>query len=198
MYLILADTLVLLHLLFVAFVVGGGFLLARWPRLMWLHLPAAAWGAFIEFTGGICPLTPLENHLRVLGGGSAYGGDFVERYLLPVLYPEHLTLSIQQVLGGAVVGVNLLAYALAYQALRKKWARGDRDGRQIQSASRSNSRLLVARLISLRIAKGCAACNGGRRRLARAPGPRTLHASDLARLLDIAIGEQLEHPGLGL
>lgn len=120
MYLILADTLVLLHLLFVAFVVGGGFLLARWPRLMWLHLPAAAWGAFIEFTGGICPLTPLENHLRVLGGGSAYGGDFVERYLLPVLYPEHLTLSIQQVLGGAVVGVNLLAYALAYQALRKK------------------------------------------------------------------------------
>lgn len=120
MNLILADALVLLHLLFVAFVVGGGFLLVRWPRLLWLHLPAAAWGAFVEFTGSICPLTPLENHLRVLGGGGAYGGGFVERYLLPVLYPENLTLPIQQVLGGVVVGVNLVAYALAYRSARRK------------------------------------------------------------------------------
>lgn len=120
MNLILADALVLLHLLFVAFVVGGGFLLVRWPRLLWLHLPAAAWGAFVEFTGSICPLTPLENHLRVLGGGGAYSGGFVERYLLPVLYPENLTLPIQQVLGGVVVGVNLVAYALAYRSARRK------------------------------------------------------------------------------
>ena len=122
MAVILADALVIVHLLFVAFVVAGGFLLVRWPKLVWLHLPAAAWGAFIEFTGGICPLTPLENHLRVLGGGSAYGGDFVGRYLLPILYPEYLTLSLQQLLGGVVVGVNLVAYALAYRALRRKAA----------------------------------------------------------------------------
>ena len=120
MSLILADALVILHLLFVAFVMAGGFLLARWPRLVWLHLPAAAWGATIEFTGWICPLTPLENQLRTLGGGSAYSGGFVERYLLPILYPENLTLPIQQVLGGMVVGVNLVAYALAYWALRRK------------------------------------------------------------------------------
>ena len=122
MAVILADALVIVHLLFVAFVVAGGFLLVRWPKLVWLHLPAAAWGAFIEFTGWICPLTPLENHLRVLGGGSAYSGDFVERYLLPILYPEYLTLSLQQLLGGVVVGVNLVAYALAYRALRRKAA----------------------------------------------------------------------------
>ena len=120
MAVILADALVIMHLLFVAFVVAGGFLLARWPKLLWLHLPAAAWGAFIEFTGGMCPLTPLENHLRVLGGGRAYSGDFVERYLLPILYPENLTLPVQQVLGGVVVGVNLVAYALAYRTLRRK------------------------------------------------------------------------------
>ena len=117
---ILADTLVVVHLFFVAFVMLGGFLLARWPKLVWLHLPAAAWGAIIEFTGWICPLTPLENQLRILGGDSAYSGGFVERYLFPVLYPENLTLPIQQVLGGVVVGVNLVAYARAYRALRRK------------------------------------------------------------------------------
>jgi hypothetical protein len=120
MALVLADALVIMHLLFVTFVMTGGFLLARWPKLAWLHLPAVAWGAIVEFTGWICPLTPLENHLRMLGGGGAYSGGFVERYLLPVLYPENLTLPIQQVLGGAVVGVNLVAYALAYRASRRK------------------------------------------------------------------------------
>jgi hypothetical protein len=117
---VLADALVLLHLLFVVFVMTGGFLLVRWPGLLWLHLPAAAWGAFIEFSGGICPLTPLENSLRVLGGGGAYSGDFVERYLLPLLYPAQLTPALQQVLGGVVVGVNLLAYALAYRAWQRR------------------------------------------------------------------------------
>lgn len=131
---ILADAVVVVHLLFVAFVVAGGFLLARWPRLAWLHLPAAAWGAFIEFSGGICPLTPLENYLRVVGGGSAYGGDFIERTLLPILYPGHLTLPIQQVLGGVVVGVNLAAYALAWWVWRHKVR-----ARQVQSIRRSSS-----------------------------------------------------------
>jgi hypothetical protein len=122
MALLLADALVVLHLLFVAFVMAGGFLFGRWPRLAWVHLPAAAWGAFVEFSGVICPLTPLENRLRVLGGGSAYAGDFVERYLLPVLYPEHLTLVIQQGLGVIVVVVNFAAYAWAWRARRHRGA----------------------------------------------------------------------------
>jgi len=113
-----ADLLVLLHLGFVMFVVGGGFLVARHPWLAVLHLPAVAWGAWIEFSGGICPLTPLENRLRRLGGGEVYQGDFVERYLLPVLYPAQLTVSVQQGLGAVVIAVNVLAYAWVWRRLR--------------------------------------------------------------------------------
>lgn len=132
MTVVLADIVVVLHLLFVAFVMAGGFLLVRWPRLIWLHLPAAAWGAWIEFTSGICPLTPLENRLRVMGGEAAYSGGFVERYLLPILYPENLALPVQTLLGGLVVAVNLVAYALAFRAWRRR-----RD--PLHSAGRSSS-----------------------------------------------------------
>ena len=123
---VLADLLVVIHLAFVVFVVTGGFLLARWPRLIWLHLPAAVWGATIEFSGGICPLTPIENRLRVRGGGDAYSGDFVEHYLLPLLYPAQLTPGIQFWLGLGVVAVNVLAYALAWCAWRRRSAAGGR------------------------------------------------------------------------
>ncbi len=119
MNLFLADTLVVLHLLFVTFAVAGGFLLVRWPGLVWLHVPAASWGAYIEFSGGICPLTPLENALRARGGGGSYRGDFVDHYLLPTLYPDNLSLSIQMMLGTLVVGVNLIAYARAYRAWKR-------------------------------------------------------------------------------
>jgi hypothetical protein len=122
MSLLLADLLVLAHLAFVAFVIGGGFLLQRWPRLAWLHLPAAAWGAWIEFSAGICPLTPLENRLRAAGGGDVYQGDFVERYVLPVLYPQNLTPPTQAALGAFVVAVNLVAYALAWRAWKRRGA----------------------------------------------------------------------------
>ena len=122
MALILADFLVLLHLLFVAFVVAGGFLLLRWPKIAWLQVPAAVWGASIEFSSGICPLTPLENHLRALGGEAGYSVSFVERYLMPILYPANLTVPIQIVLGGLVVVVNLAAYALAYRAWKRRHA----------------------------------------------------------------------------
>lgn len=122
MALILADFLVLLHLLFVVFVVAGGFLLLRWPKIGWLQLPAAVWGATIEFSSGICPLTPLENHLRALGGEAGYSVSFVERYLMPILYPANLTVPIQIVLGGLVVVVNLAAYALAYRAWKRRHA----------------------------------------------------------------------------
>ncbi|MDO9468267.1 MAG: DUF2784 domain-containing protein [Thiobacillus sp.] len=122
----LADMLVLLHLLFVVFVMGGGFLLVRWPKLVWLHLPAVIWGAYIEFSSGICPLTPLENQLRVRGGDAAYSGDFVEHYLLPLLYPAQLTPGFQIWLGFGVVAVNALAYALAWRAWRRRSAAGRR------------------------------------------------------------------------
>src|SRR5574338_1201058 len=120
LYPLIADALVLAHLLFIAFVVGGGFLLVRWPRLAWAHLPAAAWGATVEFAGWVCPLTPLENHFRRLAGSGAYGGDFVERYLVPLIYPAELTRVDQIVLGGVVVAVNGLAYGLAWWKWRRR------------------------------------------------------------------------------
>ena len=82
-----ADLIVLLHLLFILFAAAGGLLVLRWPRLAWLHLPCAAWGVLIEATGGICPLTPLEQQLRLAGGDPGYSGSFIERYLLPLIYP---------------------------------------------------------------------------------------------------------------
>lgn len=111
----LADGVLLLHLAFILFVVLGGLLLPRWPRLLWLHLPAASWGALIEFRGWICPLTPLENHLRHLAGEAGYTGDFIAHYLLPVIYPHGLTREIQLLLGLAVVLINAAAYAWWYR-----------------------------------------------------------------------------------
>jgi hypothetical protein len=110
MYRVMADGLALLHLLFVCFVVLGGVLVLVRPRCAWLHLPAAAWGACIELTGWICPLTPIENQLRRLGGQAGYGGGFIEHYVLSLLYPDGLTRRDQLVLAGLVLAVNLGVY----------------------------------------------------------------------------------------
>jgi hypothetical protein len=117
---ILADATVVLHLLFVAFVIAGGVLVLRWPRVAWVHLPAAAWGAWIEFAGWICPLTPLENWLRQQGGGAVYTSSFVERYLLPILYPSTLSREMQWALGLLVVVVNAVMYVLVIRSRRKR------------------------------------------------------------------------------
>ena len=106
----LADVVVGIHLTFVLFVVLGGLLVIRWPRIAWLHLPAVAWGAWIEVAGWICPLTPLENYLRAQGGGGVYDESFVERYLLPVLYPASLTRELQFALAAAVLAINAVIY----------------------------------------------------------------------------------------
>ncbi len=113
-YRLLADLLVALHATFVLFVASGGFLALRWRRLVWLHVPAALWGALIEFMGWICPLTPLENRLRLLAGGAGYQGGFVEHYLIPTLYPAHYTEALRFGLGALVVVLNGIAYWLYF------------------------------------------------------------------------------------
>lgn len=109
---ILANLVLALHLGFVLFVAAGGLLLLRWPRLAYVHLPAAVWGALIEFTGGVCPLTPLEQSLRQKGGEAGYAGGFIEHYLTAAIYPTGLTRDIQVVLGVTVVLVNATFYYL--------------------------------------------------------------------------------------
>ncbi|MEM1044124.1 MAG: DUF2784 domain-containing protein [Bacteroidota bacterium] len=110
LYRLLADAVLVLHLGFVVFVVLGGLLVWRWPRVAWAHVPAAAWGALVVLAGWVCPLTPLENYLRRLGGEAGYAGGFVERYVLAVLYPSGLTREGQIALGALVLAVNAAVY----------------------------------------------------------------------------------------
>ena len=117
-YRALADLILALHLAFVLFVVLGGLLVMRWPRMAWLHLPAAIWGVVIEYTGWICPLTPLENSSRARGGEAGYSGGFIEHYIEPLLYPAGLTRSTQVVLGSLVLVLNLTAYGIALSRRR--------------------------------------------------------------------------------
>lgn len=109
---LLADLVLLLHLAFVLFVVLGGLFVLRWPRLAWLHVPVALYGATIEFLGFICPLTPLENRYRRLGGESGYEGGFVGHYVTSLIYPDGLTRGIQVTLGIAVLVLNAVVYAV--------------------------------------------------------------------------------------
>ncbi|HET9764827.1 MAG TPA: DUF2784 domain-containing protein [Casimicrobiaceae bacterium] len=126
-----ADAVLLLHLAFVLFVLFGGALVLRWPRLAWLHLPAVAWGVIVEATGWICPLTPLENTLRRSAGESGYAGDFVTHYVGVLLYPEDLTRGTQIVFALAVIGLNVFFYAVL---LLRRRRRADR-ARQAASAA---------------------------------------------------------------
>ena len=106
----LADIVLVGHLAFVVFAVLGGFLVFRWRRVVWLHVPAVAWAVLVELAGWICPLTPLENWLRVEHGTGAYHGGFVEHYFLPILYPAELTRELQIVLGALVLLINFSIY----------------------------------------------------------------------------------------
>lgn len=110
LYGVLADLVVVLHFAFVVFALFGGLLVLRWRWLVWVHVPAAAWAVLIEFAGWYCPLTPLENYLRRLGGEAGYAGGFVEHYIMPVLYPAGLTRGVQIALGIFALTLNLAIY----------------------------------------------------------------------------------------
>lgn len=110
LYRIAADGLVLFHLLFILFVLFGGLLVLKWRALIWLHLPAAAWGVSVEVLHLACPLTEWENRMRLAAGQTGYGGGFIEHYVWPVIYPSGLTPAIQLALGSVVLAVNVLVY----------------------------------------------------------------------------------------
>ena len=114
-----ADALLMVHLGFILFVLLGGVLAVRWRWAPLLHLPAAAWGVYIELSGGLCPLTPLENRLRIAAGEAGYSGGFIENYLLALIYPAGLTQDVQYVLAAIVVGVNALAYGWVWRRRRR-------------------------------------------------------------------------------
>ena len=117
----LAIALVLVHMAFVAFVVAGGLLALRWPRVAWVHVPAALWGALIALVGWICPLTPLENWLRERAGDAPYTTGFLEHYLLPILYPVALTRELQIATGLFVVALNVIVYWRLARRTASRW-----------------------------------------------------------------------------
>jgi Protein of Unknown function (DUF2784) len=116
----IADALVVVHFAFTAFVIFGGFLTWRWPRLALAHLPALAWGCWIEVSHSVCPLTPLENHWRHLAGEAGYRGGFLAHYLVQVLYPPGLTWQIQQELAVLLLTINVVAYAGLIRRRRRR------------------------------------------------------------------------------
>ena len=120
-YRIAADFVLMTHFAFIVLVVAGGLIVFRYAWFAWIHIPAASWGAFIELTGRICPLTTLENYLRIRAGQEGYANSFIEQYILPVIYPAGLTRQVQFVLAGIVVTVNVIIYATIL--LRKREAR---------------------------------------------------------------------------
>ncbi len=110
-YKLAADLLVLIHFGFIIFVVLGGLLVFRWPKVAWVHVPAAAWGAWIEFSHGTCPLTPLEQSLRVKAGTPSYDGSFIDQYIIPLVYPPGFDPETATLLGLAVLSINIVIYS---------------------------------------------------------------------------------------
>lgn len=115
-YHLLADITLVVHLLFILFVVFGGLLVLVWRRFLWLHLPALVWGVLLEVNGWLCPLTPLENWLREQAGTSGYRGGFIEHYLVPLVYPTGLDRGTQLILAGLLLLANVLIYGWIYWA----------------------------------------------------------------------------------
>lgn len=113
-YRMLADLVVIIHLVFIVFALLGGLLVLWRSYMLFVHVPAALWVAMISFKGWICPLTPLENQLRHAAGGEGYPGGFVEHYIIPIIYPAGLSFDVQVLLGIAALGINIAIYAFVY------------------------------------------------------------------------------------
>jgi hypothetical protein len=113
-YRVLADLTLVVHLIFVLFVVLGGLIVFRRQWIAWLHIPAVIWGVLIELIGWSCPLTPLENYFSQFGGEAGYTGSFIEHYFIYLLYPSSLTRTISITLGLFVLVINMIIYILIY------------------------------------------------------------------------------------
>jgi Protein of Unknown function (DUF2784) len=114
-YQLAAAAIALLHLAFILFVIAGGLLVLKWPRLMWVHIPAAIWGALIEFGGWWCPLTKWENYFLRAAGRAGYDSGFIAHYIMPILYPPGLTRGMEVAIGVIVLVVNVAVYVRVFR-----------------------------------------------------------------------------------
>lgn len=121
MSLFLADIILIVHSLFIVFVIFGGLIVLKWHKIMWVHIPCAIWGALIEFSGWICPLTYLENYFLETGDVNVYETSFIQHYLMPVIYPSNLTADIQILLGTIVIVINFIIYFFVWHYKSSRW-----------------------------------------------------------------------------
>ena len=119
MYELFANLTLILHLIFILFVIFGGLLFFVFSKIIYIHLSALLWGIYIELTNSVCPLTYLENWFLYKGDLSTYSNDFINNYLLPIIYPEGLTAEIQIYLGISLIVVNILIYGSIYKNFNK-------------------------------------------------------------------------------
>jgi len=120
-YNILSNLVVLMHLLFIVFVCLGALLVLKWPKVAWIHIPFALWGVIVEYMNIVCPLTPLENHFRRMAGRGIYETDFIDRYIIPLIYPVALTRNLQFILGSVVLILNLSIYGyIVYKRMKTR------------------------------------------------------------------------------
>ena len=119
LYRLAADAVVLVHVAFILFVIAGGLLALRWRWVAYVHIPVAMYGVAIEFGGWICPLTPLEVHLRRLAGEAGYAGGFIDHYIVRIIYPSGLTPGVQIALGVAVLVLNVAIYSRCFARRRE-------------------------------------------------------------------------------
>lgn len=119
-YFWLSNLIIVVHFLFILIVLFGGLLVLRWPKWVWLHLPAICWGFLVELNGWLCPLTPWENQLRELSGRGVYEGDFIGEYLIPLIYPADLTREMQTMFAALVIVINLIIYLFIWRRIRQK------------------------------------------------------------------------------
>jgi hypothetical protein len=118
-YRLLADFVLIAHVAFVLFSVLGGLLILRYRKVLWWHLTALCWGVVVQWANWVCPLTPLENHLRRLVGEAGYSGGFIEHFVLKVLYPDNLTLELRYVLGAILLSINVAVYSYVLLSRRR-------------------------------------------------------------------------------
>ena len=121
---LLADAVLVVHGLFIVWAALGAVAVWRWPKLALLHLPALAWAVWIEVSGGICPLTPLENSLRRAAGQTGYSGGFIDHYVGGAIYPDGLTRQTQWVIAGVMLTINVVLYGLMMVRVRRSVSRG--------------------------------------------------------------------------
>lgn len=116
----LADAIVIIHFAFIVFAAAGAWLALWWRWIPWVHVPCAAWAAYVVLSGTLCPLTPMELALRYKAGEAGYSGGFIEHYILPIIYPPGLTREVQMLLGVIVVMLNAIAYAMVIRRWTKR------------------------------------------------------------------------------